>query len=164
MSHTRQIPHLAYVPKRGIATAADKIGRMVGRMPQRQFMSLMLRKMGVEDKLKEPKKKTPPVMAFVNHGRWVANCECGGCEVVDRKDPVFMCFSCANFGAGEGELRPVIFPDDAGRIEAALKIRDKQNRNCNLGQAASSLEVENVEHGLVSGPIPVETLPEELEP
>jgi hypothetical protein len=59
------------------------------------------------------------VLARVDHGRWGANCECGGAEYVDPDDPVFYCFSCGNAAAG-GKLRPVQFPGNMEDIELLL--------------------------------------------
>jgi hypothetical protein len=59
------------------------------------------------------------VQARVDHGRWGANCECGGAEYVDPDDPVFYCFSCGNASAN-GKLRPVQFPSNKEDIELIL--------------------------------------------
>ncbi len=49
------------------------------------------------------------VVARIDHGRWIADCECKGAEYVDPDEPVFFCFSCLNAGC-RGALRPVKFP------------------------------------------------------
>jgi hypothetical protein len=62
------------------------------------------------------------VAARIDHGRWIADCECGGAEYVDADDPVFFCFSCEN-QAHASQLRPVRFPPPGIRmkIEAGLR-------------------------------------------
>ncbi len=60
-----------------------------------------------------------PVIGFVNQGRWVANCECGGAEAVDPDEPFFYCFECGNC-ITDGSPRLVIFPQDITAIEAEL--------------------------------------------
>ncbi len=52
-----------------------------------------------------------PVYARIELGQVVADCECGGCEFVDREEPIFYCFNCFN-RVDNGALRPVIFPDE----------------------------------------------------
>ncbi|MHB0922612.1 MAG: hypothetical protein ACYC3H_01430 [Bellilinea sp.] len=49
------------------------------------------------------------VVARIDHGRWIADCECNGAEYVDPGEPVFFCLSCLN-GSNGGRLRPVKFP------------------------------------------------------
>jgi len=49
------------------------------------------------------------VVARIDHGRWIADCECKGAEYVDPGEPVFFCLSCLN-AAHNGRLRPVRFP------------------------------------------------------
>ena len=62
-----------------------------------------------------------PVLARIDYGRWLADCECGGAEYVDPDDPVFFCQSCGN-ASTDGKLRKVIFPEPEERkkIEEAV--------------------------------------------
>lgn len=62
-----------------------------------------------------------PVQAFVDFGRWGAQCECGGYCYVDPDEPVFFCLRCGN--RNSGMARPVLFPGEMGEIEAALLAR-----------------------------------------
>lgn len=70
-------------------------------------------------------KDLSPVDAFIDYGRWLAQCECGGVEYVTPKDPIFFCFRCGN-AATYGVARPVNFPSQAEivEIEKALFARD----------------------------------------
>ncbi len=53
-----------------------------------------------------------PVYAQVDFGQWVAVCPvCGGGETVMLEEPIFYCFSCANF-ENHGKPRTVIFPSE----------------------------------------------------
>jgi ribosomal protein L37E len=62
------------------------------------------------------------VFAFVNNGRVIARCDfCGNHEYVSQKEPFYFCMSCGNHDSGQ--VRPVIFPPDWMRIEAALVAR-----------------------------------------
>lgn len=63
-----------------------------------------------------------PVLARIDHGRWLADCECGGAEYVDPNDPIFFCLACGN-SAQAGAARLVAFPKDAAEIEMALLAR-----------------------------------------
>ena len=65
---------------------------------------------------------SPPVLARIDHGRWLADCECGGAEYVDPSDPIFFCLACGN-PAQAGAARPVAFPKNAAEIEMALLVR-----------------------------------------
>jgi len=61
-----------------------------------------------------------PVMARIDFGRWIADCECGGAEYVSPEDPIFFCFSCGNTQY-HGAIRPVVFPAKRDEIESAIK-------------------------------------------
>lgn len=64
-----------------------------------------------------------PVQAFVDFGRVLARCPiCGRHEYVDPDEPIFYCTTCGN--GGSVAARPVEFPPDWPRIEAALLARD----------------------------------------
>jgi hypothetical protein len=86
-----------------------------------------------------------PVVAYVNHGRWVADCPiCNGAELVTPGDP-YICQNCLN---GARQYRPVSFPPDIEEIEAALVARPLPlNRNWTT-ETAAMLRAENVSHGV----------------
>jgi hypothetical protein len=63
-----------------------------------------------------------PVMARIDYGRWIADCECGGAEAVDPSTPIFFCVSCGNIRTS-GRARPVIFPPDLKAVEAEIMKR-----------------------------------------
>ena len=88
-----------------------------------------------------------PVSAQVEHGRWIAHCECGGTENVTPNDKVFFCFSCCN-ADNSFHLRPVVFPEDIDQkvIEELLMKRSKhRDMNWLPEESALSLEKENKE-------------------
>jgi hypothetical protein len=85
-----------------------------------------------------------PVYAFVEHGRWLAKCECGGAEAV-WDEGLFMCQSCWN-SAYKHNFRPVVFPEQRQEIEAILELRPLLNRNWLLGETVAQLRKENKEH------------------
>ena len=96
----------------------------------------------------------PPVIAFVHAaaqvgfremtGRWMARCECGGAEVVDQKEPVFMCCSCMNEEYGR-QFRNVKFPQDKEAIETILSERIGRERNWLPGESLEDLRSQNEE-------------------
>ncbi len=63
-----------------------------------------------------------PVIARIDFGRWLADCECGGAEYVDPDEPIFFCISCGN-AAVSGRARQVIFPEDRKAIEDEVMAR-----------------------------------------
>lgn len=88
--------------------------------------------------------------AYVNAGRWIAKCECGGAEYVDPAMPVFFCCSCWNRADGH-RWRGVRLPAEPGRsaIEDVLLARPAEvNRNWRPGERVRDLERENTQHGL----------------
>jgi hypothetical protein len=97
----------------------------------------------------------PPVVAYVNHGRWVVDCECGDAGVVDpgQPDRGFFCFGCYNI-IHTGLPRRVAYPVDEvrGRVEALLLARpDLGTRNWSPAETVEDLAIENIAHGL---PVP----------
>lgn len=88
-----------------------------------------------------------PVIAYINAGRWLARCECGGCEFVDLEQPLFMCCSCWNAGVGH-RWRVVRLPRARAEIEAVLLARPKENRHFADGDTVEQLRALNVAHGL----------------
>ena len=102
----------------------------------------------------------PPVFAFVAasaivgyrkmSGRWMATCECGGCEVVDQKTPIFMCCSCFNEADGR-QYRRVLFPVEMEEIEAILSERPGDKRFWRPGETLDQLRAENESLGVAGG-------------
>ncbi|WP_422744364.1 hypothetical protein ACN27B_08755 [Micromonospora sp. WMMD754] len=97
--------------------------------------------------------------AYVNHGRWVADCGrpyCGGAEQVTAGQAVLSCSNCRL-------VQPVAWPEDAAAIWAALAVRPvPQTRNwappghrqavaCGVpgGQSVADLIDETREHEVV---------------
>lgn len=68
-----------------------------------------------------------PVASFVDFGRWIAQCECGGAEAIDPDAPFFYCLCCGN-PENEGKPRPVILPEDWQAIERELLRRPVRMR------------------------------------
>src|SRR5512134_438542 len=76
--------------------------------------------------------------AYVNHGRWIADCpfpDCGNAEKLQPRQSTFYCTNCRFVG-------DVVWPGDADGIDAALSQRPvPQTRNWAPGghrQAVSS--------------------------
>ena len=95
--------------------------------------------------------------AYVNHGRWLADCPfgCGGAELA--MDDRFMCHECRH---AENQHRPIPLvwpaPEDVRAIAAALAPRPVLNQNWNLNESIGALMAENVFAGLydpVSGAV-----------
>lgn len=134
----------SYVSRGKIATAPDKAKAYVGRRAgSRDFHRAALARIGKELLVeRSPSVNIRGVNAFVNHGRWIAQCECGGAEVVDPKDPFFLCLNCHNDEFG-GRMRLVRFPADQRLVEAALLERkDPRTRNWRVGESIDRLRKE----------------------
>ena len=100
--------------------------------------------------------KNGEVVAYINHGRWVAECpDCAGAQIVSEKERRFWCVSCGN-AAINFAWRHVRLPRDREGIEAVLVVRpaarsDKAvTRNWTPGETIEDLEQENVTHGVGS--------------
>jgi hypothetical protein len=63
-----------------------------------------------------------PVYARIDWGRWIADCECGGAEMVDPGEPLFFCCACGN-STTSGRARKVVFPNN--RIEVENKTMEQ---------------------------------------
>ena len=85
-----------------------------------------------------------PLKAYVNRGRWIIKCECGGGEFA-FEDGLFMCRSCWNSNVGH-KYRRFVWPKGRKRIEQLLVVRPLDNRNWFSHEAISHLEAENKEH------------------
>lgn len=75
--------------------------------------------------------KEHPVYARVDTGRWIAECECGGAEIVEPLDPIFYCFSCGNALVANA-ARVVIFPKNIEEIEFLLLKRPVETSGKNI--------------------------------
>lgn len=95
--------------------------------------------------------------AYVNWGRWVADCPFGcpgvpgfGSELALRD--WFVCGNCKN-AANEGIKVPLVWPEPehVRAIESALLPRPIEARNWNVDESIGALLAENVMHGLFDG-------------
>lgn len=92
------------------------------------------------------------IFAYVNHGRWVAECpHCYSALIVTPDEP-FFCAECFNAGSG-GALFEVVFPDEKPEIEALLLLRPlikglPITRNWLLGETLDMLRAENIVNGV----------------
>ena len=82
------------------------------------------------------------VDAYVNWGRWVADCVCNGAELV-APDQEMVCGSC-------GARNTVTFPGQTirGKIEIALSRREPFNQNWYSDETVDELVAQNIEHGI----------------
>ncbi len=99
-----------------IITAGD-VAAVAGMRSVEEFVQAMAARQGWKVDMRVD--KAHPVYAEVNHGRWLAVCECGGAEYVDPKVPIFFCQACGNAAYG-GRVRHVVFPRARRRIEREL--------------------------------------------
>lgn len=84
--------------------------------------------------------KGQTVAAYLNHGRWLADCPCNGAELVAPDLPM-VCGSC-------GAEHQVVFPTDRERIETILNKRPVLNQNWLPDETVGELEAQNIERGI----------------
>ena len=84
------------------------------------------------------------LVAYVNRGRWIVKCECGGAEKV-WEEGLFMCQSCFNSSYGH-KFRHTEFPRNRKAIETLLERRPLENRNTTPEETVADLSRENREH------------------
>lgn len=97
-----------------------------------------------------------PLVARVNHGQWVASCDCGapskvptpgGVVFLDR--PLIWCVRCQNGSTGRGWRRAVVpIPATRQQIETVLMLRPNVgDRNWEPSETVDDLIAQNREHG-----------------
>ena len=97
---------------------------------------------------------TTPLPARLEHGRWIADCQCGGGVACDLSMGVAVCFLHRDpddpTGAVETRIHTaIVWPANRGRIEALLEKRGlNRNRNWRLGETEADLARENAAHGV----------------
>jgi len=95
-------------------------------------------------KFDETISNTSTLQAYVNHGRWLVKCECGGAEYA-WEEKLFMCQSCWNANH-KHEFRKIKFPKERKQIEELLSKRPIVNRNWKPNETIEDLIRENKEH------------------
>ena len=91
------------------------------------------------------------VLAYVNWGRWIAECpDCHDARIASQTFPYFICLNC---DFNDGEFANVVFPAEKAEIETELLKRTAVHpykmaptRNWNQGETVQKLQDENVEH------------------
>lgn len=87
------------------------------------------------------------VLAYVNHGRWVADCPfCSGAMLVSPRDPLFWCVYC-RMEANNDWPMACVFPLNRADIEQTLLMRPAlRNRNWFPEETVDRLVRENLDH------------------
>ena len=83
-----------------------------------------------------------PIVAYVNLGRWVADCPCNGAEIVEPGEDM-LCGSCSM-------VSTVVFPDSETKIkiESVLLQREPFHQNWHPDETVDELVAQNIENGL----------------
>ena len=92
--------------------------------------------------LHDPPHGAPPLEAYVNWGRWVADCTCGAGILVSPRDRDAPCLEC-------GLVQKVDFPSAAARkrAEELLERRAEARQNWRPSlESIADLEAENAAH------------------
>ena len=94
-----------------------------------------------------PDTNAKPATAYVNHGRWVADCptpHCAGAIVLYRD--TFLCGNCLNVECGY-RYRMVLWPAEKGVVEETLSKRFlPETANWRPGETMQQLRSENAAH------------------
>ncbi|MAH45846.1 hypothetical protein CMI37_08445 [Candidatus Pacearchaeota archaeon] len=88
--------------------------------------------------------RAKPLLAYVDHGRWIVRCECGGAELA-WEEGLMLCHSCFNSKQRQ-QLRRTKFPPNRQAIEVLLMKRPYENRNWFPYETLNDLETENLAH------------------
>lgn len=100
---------------------------------------------------KKPVVRDATLGAYVNHGRWVADClYCAGGVACWSENPRGCCLDC-------GSVYKIRFPKDTARAVEVLEQRPEINRNWrpDAGETLGFLALENAENNL---PVPASVL------
>lgn len=119
--------------------------KMAGKANYREFLLWLARR----NRLLVRPAPLGTVSAYLNWGRWVADCPfCRGAEVVGKQSKLFFCLSCGMIENGHHTMA-VRFPEDIAEIEAALADEPVARQNWqatgNMGLAAAERQREAVE-------------------
>ena len=85
---------------------------------------------------------TRPLVARVNDGTWLGDCDCGSGVAIDPDWPEARCFGC---GAIYAEI---IFPERRAEIEQLLEARPRVNQNWDADEPIEIVRDLNLRHGL----------------
>lgn len=87
---------------------------------------------------------TTSIYAYVNHGRWIAECpDCRAAQLACKTDPRFLCHECGNVAVGK-LWRSVVWPSNVIGIENQLAGRPVENQNWEPGESRVSLAIDNL--------------------
>lgn len=97
------------------------------------------------------------IYAYVNHGRWIA--ECPKCRWAVQGSPAELAAKPLVCGVlpdgrpsrGCGHQDRVQFPPEAEAIMRVLEVREETRRNWTPAETLADLRIENAAHGLISG-------------
>ena len=120
------------------------------------FLLRYWRQQGRVGQLPDGLAAAPAVPAYVNQGRWIAECPwgCGSALVASRNDARFMCTACWNADAG-GLWLPVVYPAQKAAVERELLKRPARDgfaapvRNWYPGETVDDLRRENALRGVI---------------
>lgn len=88
-------------------------------------------------------------MAYVNRGRWIANCVLGCSVATEAEHDWYICRLCLNARL-DGHRIPLVWPAPADilAVEGALSVRPAIAQNWTPNESIGYLLAQNVEHGL----------------
>ena len=131
--------------KRADPTDQILVKASVARMRDRLLTREQAVQVAIAGRVVETGRSDNPVLAYVNEARWVADCPCGGSELVAEKEDM-LCGSC-------GTVAPVKFPSKKKTedIERLLNLRPPANQNWYPHETVDELLAQNIENDIWEG-------------
>lgn len=91
----------------------------------------------------------PPILAYVNHARWLCACpNCDNAPAVSVDWRLALCFGCGAVIEGDQLVLPSA--EAVEDLEDVLGERPERHRNWRPGEQLEDLDRENVAHGLLA--------------
>jgi len=99
----------------------------------KSYKEVHLRQMKLMEKI--PHENDQPKEAYINHGRWVIDCDCAGAGLTSPDFNISCCFDCGTIYTN------IVFPEKIKEIVQILLRREKFfQRNWNKNESLESLE------------------------
>lgn len=135
----------------GTGTVMEQHAWLLGRGSVKQRMVALGVRLGDIGQPGDVDTAAKPAVAYVNQGRWVADCPqrgCGGALALVRRAVGFLCGNCLNVGVGH-RYRPLMWPRERDEIEDVMAVRLlPEESNWRAGDSVAALGDENEAHGV----------------
>lgn len=134
----------------GTGTIAEQHAWLISRESVRQRLAVLGVRLDAIGQPGDVDADATPATAYVNQGRWVADCPqagCGGALALVRSARGFLCGNCLNVACGS-RYRPLVWPADRDEIEDVLAVRLLPEDANWSGESVEAIKDENEAHGV----------------